>query len=400
MKQYTIRFQHKNGPVQTYRTAAPSKDAIEAFAEKRSWRILSIQEDWSLQQLLRPRLSHELLVFLFCQLSLLVHSGIPLVDAWRLLLHDVSRKKVRRRMEHMLVQMEKGTSPARAMEQCGIFPSFACHMVRTGEHAGSLEEMLQLLGDYYEYVKRQQHMLVNALAYPLFLLGSTICLFIGAVFFIVPIFETMFIQMAVPLPWPTRCILMAGAYLRQYGLMAAGCAVCVAAVLAAAWRNPQRRCTIEGWLLAIPLIRKWVLMLCWQRVSCIVAVQIKSGIPLLQTLDDAAAVVPLLWFEQCLRQLRYRLENGISVSLAVQQGQFGTAYVETMLRVGETTGCYDEALEAIAVYYGRRLEALAEGIQRIIGPVLLLGMGIVIALLMLCLLLPLFDMAAGIGTMR
>lgn len=130
------------------------------------------------------------------------------------------------------------------------------------------------------------------------------------------------------------------------------------------------------------------------------AVQIKSGIPLLQTLDDAAAVVPLLWFEQCLRQLRYRLENGISVSLAVQQGQFGTAYVETMLRVGETTGRYDEALEAIAVYYGRRLEALAEGIQRIIGPVLLLGMGIVIALLMLCLLLPLFDMAAGIGTMR
>lgn len=130
------------------------------------------------------------------------------------------------------------------------------------------------------------------------------------------------------------------------------------------------------------------------------AVQIKSGIPLLQTLDDAAAVVPLLWFEQCLRQLRYRLENGISVSLAVQQGQFGTTYVETMLRVGETTGRYDEALEAIAVYYGRRLEALAEGIQRIIGPVLLLGMGIVIALLMLCLLLPLFDMAAGIGTMR
>ena len=137
-------------------------------------------------------------------------------------------------------------------------------------------------------------------------------------------------------------------------------------------------------------------MLCWQRFSQVLAIQLGSGIPLLQAMQDTAKMIPSRWFRQCMKKTVYRLENGTAFSLAVRQGGFDTPYIETMLQVSEMTGRYEESLQSIAAYYRWRLERRAAVMQQCMGPAVLLIAGIGIGVLVLCLLLPLFDMATSI----
>lgn len=321
--------------------------------------------------MIRPprRLSAAMLALFFRQLAVLVGSGIPLVQAWQLLLSDMPGA-CRPSLHLAALQMEQGVCPSQAMRQSQAFPDLACRIIRAGEQTGNLEGLCQVLADFYERKGRERRLLVQAVAYPVFLLVCLAALTAGACLFIIPVFTDMMVQMAVPLPKGTQYVLALFDGLRQYGLY--GLAGLCCALIALRWA--------------------------WQRFSQILAVQLAGGIPLLDCLSEAAAVVPSCLFRQYVWQARLLLERGCAFSQAVHAGRFGTPYVETMLAVGEMTGTYDEALASIAVYYGSRLQLLAGRIRRWLGPVVLLLTGALMGVLILCFLLPLLDMASSIVT--
>lgn len=122
-----------------------------------------------------------------------------------------------------------------------------------------------------------------------------------------------------------------------------------------------------------------------------------GGIPILDAIQDAAAVIPLLTFRGHVHRMARCLENGMSFSDAVKTGRFGTSYVETMLKVGETTGDYDKVLRTISTYYGWRLQQLMSLIRKVTEPLILVFVGLVTGALVLGLLLPLLDMVTAVG---
>lgn len=145
------------------------------------------------------RLPVTLLAFFFRQLATLVGSGIPLVQAWQLLMADMPGR-YRRPLHLAALQMEQGVCPSQAMDQCRAFPELACRLIRAGEQTGNLEGLCRVLADFYETKGKERRLLVQALAYPAFLLVCLILLTAGACLFIIPIFTDMMDQMAVPLP--------------------------------------------------------------------------------------------------------------------------------------------------------------------------------------------------------
>ena len=236
---------------------------------------------------------------------------------------------------------------------------------------------------------------MDALSYPLFLLPCTTAMTVGIVAFILPVFEAMFNQMQMPLPAMTAYMLAGAHILQFYGAALAAGAVAGIASLLLLLRRPGVRRYAEDKLFSLSALRRLCVIFCWQRFSQILAVQIRCGIPLLDALDDGAAVVPVDWFRRAVNQAARRLENGSSFSQAVRLGQFGTPYIETMLLVGETTGRYEDALQAVSEYYQWRIQSRLSVVQRLAGPLMLLGVGAVIGTLVISCMLPLLDMAAG-----
>ena len=346
---------------------------------------------------LSHRLSAAMLAFFFRQLAVLVGSGIPLVQAWQLLLTDMPGS-CRRSLYLAALQMEQGICPSQAMQQSRVFPDLACRIIRAGEQTGNLEGLCQVLADFYETQEKERRLFIQAVAYPAFLLVCLAALTAGTCLFIIPIFADMMAQMAVPLPKGTPCVLALFDGLRQYGLCGLAGMLCTLAGLHWAWQRERWRLKMERKIFCFPGIQSWFLIWAWQRFSQILAVQLAGGIPLLDSLPEATAVVPSRLFRQYLLQARLLLERGCAFSQAVHAGRFGTPYVETMLSVGEMTGTYDEAMASISTYYRSRLQQLAGRIQRWLGPAVLLLTGALMGVLILCFLLPLLDMASSIVT--
>lgn len=282
------------------------------------------------------------------------------------------------------------------------------HFVLSTLHTPSAAQAVSRLAGAYSGEAQQkvrcrlamvlQAILVQAVAYPVFLLVCLAALTAGACLFIIPVFMDMMVQMAVPLPKGTQYVLALFDGLRQYGLYGLAGLCCALIALRWAWQRDEWRLRLERQIVRFPGMASWFLIWAWQRFSQILAVQLAGGIPLLDCLSEAAAVVPSCLFRQYVWQARLLLERGCAFSQAVHAGRFGTPYVETMLAVGEMTGTYDEALASIAVYYGSRLQLLAGRIRRWLGPVVLLLTGALMGVLILCFLLPLLDMASSIVT--
>lgn len=397
MKRFVVTCTDMHGRKMTYKLTAPSSEAVHAMARRRSWQIMAMEETTPLLDFvfrLRP-FSYKTLSLLFYQLGAMTRAGIPFVQSCRLLLHDVTSKKQRQAMKLAVDYMEKGMAVSEALGQTGLFPSLVCRIVSAGERAGNLEQMLYLLGQYYEQADKQRRFLMDALSYPLFLLLCTTAMTVGIVAFILPVFEAMFNQMQMPLPAMTAYMLAGAHILQFYGAALAAGAVAGIASLLLLLRRPGVRRYAEDKLFSLSALRRLCVIFCWQRFSQILAVQIRCGIPLLDALDDGAAVVPVDWFSRAVNQAARRLENGSSFSQAVRLGQFGTPYIETMLLVGETTGRYEDALQAVSEYYQWRIQSRLSVVQRLAGPLMLLGVGAVIGTLVISCMLPLLDMAAG-----
>lgn len=343
---------------------------------------------------LKP-LSDETLSFFFGQLTMMVHAGIPLLQGVSLLAADLPKKPQRQRLQEGLYLMEQGCPFSVVMTQSRLFPPLACQIMAAGESSGMVETMLSLLRAYYEKTNARRQRIIQALAYPVFLLVCTGLFGIAAIVGIVPVFADMFAQLGIPVPPATQALLDVSTAVRHHGRTLALGSCLSAAFVVYAGRRQDIRQHIMTVLLTSPLIRRVCLILCWQRFSQILAIQLSSGIPVLQALTEASAAVPSIWFRKAMMNVQHGVAQGKTLSQAVRKERLSTAYIETMLRIGETTGKYEEALEAISLYYQWQIDKGLTLIQQALGPAVLLIVGASVGAMLLCVFMPLLDVASG-----
>ncbi|EFD93555.1 type II secretion system F family protein [Megasphaera lornae] len=393
MRAFIVKFMTPKGEEKNCILQAENRGALKTLAEQQGWRILQIREKKSIWKKLHTRtLSGTQLIFWFQQMAVLLSSGIPLVQAWTLLCRDWRKAGEKQCLQRGVFRLEQGISVTEVLEESELFPVMVIPMVRAGEQSGQLAEIFQLLGTYYTYVEKQKQGVLQALLYPAFLCCCALGAAIFAIFFLLPVFENLFSQMNAPVPPLTRGLLQVSHSIRAYGPeILIGLGVLTVAVYGYSQQS-QRRQALTMRLWRIPGVRKLLLMFSWQRCCQLLAIQIRSGIPLLTALSEAASAVPISGFRRHIHWLCLRLEGGESFSAALAKSQVHLPYVSAMLAIGEESGQYDRAMQAVADYYRWQLTVAVARFRRFLGPAALLMVGGIIGLLVCCLVLPVLDM--------
>lgn len=377
---------------------AKSREEIRMKAAERRLAVAEIKEKEDTYFFRSsPVLTDKECAFLFGQTGLLLKAGIPLTEAWHLISRRLKNRRKRQAVEGCITAMESGKRAAESMQDSGAFPQTACSLVQAGEHSGHMEDMTELLASYYERLCDERSQLRNMMIYPTFLFVCINILFFGALVFVIPVFSDLFAETGVPLPQSTRMLLAAGNFLCRYGLFLIGTAVMTGILIYKLLQRRRYRERLEELLWRIGRIRTFFLIWSWQRFSMILAVQLAGGIPIISALGDALSAVPSEVFKGHIVRTIRCLENGMSFSTAVKSGRFGTSYVETMLRVGESTGDYDRVLRTVSAYYGKRLRETSAAVRKAAEPLMLVLTGIVTGFLVTALLLPLLDMITAVN---
>ena len=322
------------------------------------------------------------------ELATVVNAGVPLDAALRTISAHCSQPRLKPILSALQGDVQGGQALSAALARHPrIFHPLHIALVQAGETGGSLHATLRQLAEYLERVQALRASLVSSLTYPAILLAAaTLSLFV-LTGFVVPQFVPLFADAGAALPLLTRLVFGASLFMQRFGW-----AVLLIAAFALygcqRWlKYPDNRARLDRWLLQLPVVGELIKKLEAARLARTLGTLTRSGVPLLTGLNHARAAVGnemiRLELDSCIE--RVKAGGRLAEALTVKQCLPGLAI--ELFAIGEETGQLDEMLLKVAAIYDEQTEAALKRLIALAEPALILGLGGLIALIIVSILM-------------
>ncbi|MDP1756824.1 MAG: type II secretion system inner membrane protein GspF [Pseudohongiella sp.] len=344
----------------------------------------------------RRRLSVNQLSLLTRQLASLIKSGLPVDEVLRLTSEQSRGDHIKGLLAQVRSRVMEGQSLAQAMsEHPGAFDRMYCAMVRAGESAGFLGEVLERLALHTENSQQTRQKLQTALIYPLVLMGVSISVVVLLMTFVVPRLVSMFASSNRDLPVLTQVLINVSDFFRSGWALLLLIAVLAAIAGFKAWlRRSDNRLTWHSLLLRVPGLSNTLLQMDCARFASTMAILLGSGVPLLDALRIASEVLNNEQLRRSALAVAGRVQEGASFSKSLQQEEVFPALLVQMAANGEANGTLATQLDYAAGWQSRELDVRLGTPMALLEPLTIVLMGGLITLIMLAVLLPVFDMSS------
>ena len=327
----------------------------------------------------KTRLKHQDQLEIARGLSNLLGAGIPADQALGMLLDLAETDAQQAALISWRDGLRDGKSLSDAIEQGDAEVSgFFVSVIRAGEAGGSLDSALVRLADYQERSKALRDSVVSALIYPAILLSVAVISVVILLTFVVPQFKDLFDDMGAALPLPTQIVVGAGDFLLHWWwllllLIAAG-----AWLFRRAMRQPAFRERFDRRLLSWPLIGPLLVRLDISRFAYTLGTLLQNGVPLLEGMQIVAQTVGNLSIRREINDAAGQLREGGRLAAALGKSHF-TRLALQLIRIGEETGKLEPMLDQIGGIYDQEVQSQVKRMLALLEPALILGLGVLIA---------------------
>lgn len=335
------------------------------------------------------------LVLFSQELLALLRSGVGIVEAVQTLVEKETRAATREVLERVRAALREGLSFSTALQaQPHAFTPLYVATVRASERTSNLAEALERYVDYARRIDEIKGKLINAAIYPVMLVAVSLLVMGFLMVYVVPRFANVYQDMGDKLPWASRWMLHWGQTVEQHG-MALAVALGGVVLLAA---SPLGR-GLWAWLLqrvwSLPAIGERLRVFQLARLYRTVGMLLRGGIAVVPALDMVKGLLsPAL--RDSLAAAGAQVREGLPLSGALAAHGLTTPVSLRLLSVGERTGNMGEMLERAAAFHDEELARSAEWATRVVGPVLMLVMGVLIGTIVVLMYLPIFQLAESI----
>jgi MSHA biogenesis protein MshG len=341
------------------------------------------------------------LVLFSRQMYSITKSGLPLLRGLRGLAQSTHNAVLREALHDVLASLESGRDlTASLARHPQIFSPLFLSIVRVGESTGTLDTAFHRLCDYLGQDQDVQDRVRAAVRYPLVVV-ATLLVALGVItVFVIPNFAPLFRMLGDDIPWATRAVVGASAFVKAHGFMLVAGAV-AAYVVGRRWVATEAgRYRWDRAKLAVPVIGDLLHQAILSRVTRSLSISLDAGLPLIQALTLLARSAGNEYLAERLLRLRDAIERGDSLSRAAGAAGIFPPLVVQMISVGEETGELTRLLDEVAGFYRREVDYRLRNLSALIEPLLIVGVGGLVLILALGVFLPLWDMAAKVGHVR
>ncbi len=315
------------------------------------------------------------------QLATLLSSGLPL-DRSLLLLVDLvpEDSTLRPLLTRVLDGVRSGSPLSETLEsQPGVFSRFYLNMIRAGEAGGNLEAVLDRLSDYLERSRELRGTVTTALIYPLILVSMAVLSLVVLLTFVVPQFQEMFESAGKELPLPTQIVVGVSEFLQNFWWAVLLVIGALFLYLRYQFSNPERRYVWDKRLLKMPMLGDLITKLEIASFSRTLGTLLGNGVSLLGALSIVKETLNNRILSETVEKAAVCLkEGGEMTTPMIESGLFPKLAMQ-MLQLGEETGSLQEMLNRVAVTYDREIRVSIERMLTLLEPVLIVGLGLLIA---------------------
>jgi general secretion pathway protein F len=333
------------------------------------------------------------LALLTRQLATLVHSGLPLEESLLAVSEQSERPRVKSIMIGVRSRVMEGHSLADGFAEFPkVFPEIYRATVAAGEQSGRLDVVLERLADYTENRQQIRSKVMGAIIYPIALTFFAVSIVTFLLGYVVPMVVEVFSSVKAELPLPTQILIGVSNFVRGYGLITA--LVLAAAGIFVFFRlkqiGPKRR--FHRLLLRIPIFGRLVRGANTARFTRTLSILTASAVPVLEALRIAGEVINNVPMREAVAEAAARIREGASIGRSLAASRLFPPMTIHLIASGETSGELEVMLERAAANQERELDSLITALLSLLGPALIIGMGLFVMSIVMALLLPIFQL--------
>lgn len=344
------------------------------------------------------RVKSDELVMFTRQLSAMVSAGVPILRSLNSMAQNAQSAAFKKALNSVAKNIEGGKSFADSLEQHPhIFNDVYVNMVRAGEAAGILDDILKRLALQQEKNASIRKKIKSAMTYPMVLVGITILAFFGLMLFVIPMIGKTIKDLAgedAELPAITQIMLSISNFFISFWYIIFPVIGIGVWLLLRYIKTPSGKSKFHNFLIKAPIVSGIVKKIAVAHFTRTFSALIGAGVAVLEALDITSKAVGNTVYEKSLKQAALRVQNGEVLSQIIAEDEsLYPPIVSQMLSVGEETGQTDMVLVKVADFYEEEVDTAVAGMSSTIEPIMIVFMGGMVGLIAASVMMPITGLA-------
>jgi type IV pilus assembly protein PilC len=393
---YTART--LTGELQSGELDLPNKDEVVAHLRKNRMIVVKIQQaPKDIKISFGSGISTRDVVIFTRQFATMINSGLPLVQALDILAEQTENKALKDVTHAVVYDVESGHTLADALRKHPkAFSELYVNMVAAGEAGGILDTILLRLATFMEKNDALVRKVKGAAIYPAVIMSVAAIAVVVLLIFVIPVFRSMFADVHMELPLPTRIVIGASDFLKSFWwLLFLGIGALVFGTRRY-YATPGGKLNLDKVMLALPVLGDVIRKSAVSRFTRTLGTLIASGVSILDGLEITAKTAGNRVIHDAIMESRSSIAGGETIAAPLQKSKVFPPMVISMIAVGEQTGGLDEMLTKIADFYDEEVDAAVENLLALMEPVMIVLLGVVVGGMIVAMYLPIFNMVGAV----
>ncbi|MFT3692151.1 MAG: type II secretion system inner membrane protein GspF [Kofleriaceae bacterium] len=327
------------------------------------------------------------------QMATLIRAGIPLAEALGALVEQITNVRLKTAVSEVRANVNEGMAFADALaKHPKLFDDLFVSMVRAGETAGNLDEVLTRLAEFLESAQKLKSKIQGAMIYPMVMVVVGTGIMMVLMVKVIPNITQMFTSQGKSLPINTRMLIASSAFFGKYWW-----AMILFGVLGgfgfSAWKKTKEgKATWHKFVLNLPVLGELIRTINVGRFARTLGTMLQSGVPMLRSLDTAKQIVGNVHIQAAIEEAKKAVTEGESLAQTLKKsGQFPATMIH-MTAVGERAGQLESMLERVATTYETEVDTKLSRFTALLEPIMLVVMGGAVAFIVFSILQPIMDL--------
>lgn len=331
-------------------------------------------------------------------LQVMISAGISLPRALKILAEQSRSRKLRKALLSISEEIIKGKNFSESLEKYpGIFPELFFSMVKVGEEAGTLEEVLGILTQQMEREHELKSKVKGAMVYPAVIIIAMIGIGILMLIVIVPKLAETFEELEIELPLTTRIVIGLGTFLANFWYSLPIIIIVFIVLLRAAFKTKTGKKIFDTLFIKIPVIAPIIIKVNSAYTVRTLSSLIASGVPIVRSLEITSGVLGNIHYKKAISEAAEEVKKGAKLDEVLRK--YSNIYPELvvqMIAVGEETGETSSILEKLADFFEDEVTQITKNLSSIIEPIIMLIIGSVVGFFAVSMIQPIYSMVGAL----
>lgn len=333
----------------------------------------------------------------YLELAVLLKAGVSFKEGLSLIIESLKKNADKDLIQTILNDVVNGKPFSEALLKSKSFTEYEYYSIQIGEETGTTAQVCQELGYFFERKNEQKRIIIAALTYPSIVLSTAVLVVVFMLSYVVPMFQDIFKQNNMELPFLTQLIVKLSVWTKTYGLyFFLGIFLFIFSTQFFK-ENYKYKKALHYFLVRIPILGPFMIKVYLAQFTQAVTLLTTAKVPLLNSIQMVKKMIRFIPLQEALEQVENSILKGNSLSASLKNTPLFDNRIISLVKVAEETNQTEYVFKQLSEQYNQEVVQQSKVMTTVLEPFIILFVGVLVAVLLIAMYLPMFQLSSAIG---